>query len=216
MFKLIPTLKVMHLCILLLALLLIPSGILICIESQEQSFLHLNQFHNGFMDFCFLRLTYLGDGLFSIFVAAAIMAVWRDKQLALEILLAFLISGILAQIIKHAVGAPRPKVLLNPATYHYFFAGITNSGWNSFPSGHTTSIFALATILVLHLRNALATIGLFLMAVLVGFSRIYLGQHFLIDVFAGAILGIVTAFSVFAIVPANLFKPKPVPYFERD
>ncbi len=66
-----------------------------------------------------------------------------------------------------------------------------HSGATSFPSGHTTSAFALFTFVALCLpyKRAVAAL-LFAIAFLTGISRIYLVQHFLKDVYAGAILGL--------------------------
>ncbi len=64
-------------------------------------------------------------------------------------------------------------------------------GLNSFPSGHTMSAFALYTFMAMIIPNKkLGGILLFFVALLVGISRIYLVQHFLKDVFLGAIIGV--------------------------
>jgi len=60
---------------------------------------------------------------------------------------------------------------------------------NSFPSGHTTSAFALATVLVLIFRKQKIAIPCLIGATLVAYSRIYLAQHFLQDTIAGALIG---------------------------
>lgn len=67
-------------------------------------------------------------------------------------------------------------------------------GLNSFPSGHTMSGFALYTFMALIIPNKkLGGLILFLVAFLVGISRIYLVQHFLKDVYLGAIIGVLIA-----------------------
>jgi undecaprenyl-diphosphatase len=63
-------------------------------------------------------------------------------------------------------------------------------GYSSFPSGHTASAFAMATIFALYLKRNYLSISLLLTAFLIGYSRIYLGHHFLVDVLVGAIIGI--------------------------
>jgi membrane-associated phospholipid phosphatase len=65
-----------------------------------------------------------------------------------------------------------------------------NSGPTSFPSGHTMAAFALFSFLALNSPTKKWTGPLcFLLALTVGVSRIYLSQHFLKDVFLGALLG---------------------------
>jgi undecaprenyl-diphosphatase len=64
---------------------------------------------------------------------------------------------------------------------------IANVSTASFPSGHTALAFTIAVMLSdwrPDLKNYLYSL-----AVLIGFSRIYLGAHFLVDVLAGALLG---------------------------
>ncbi|MCW6507561.1 phosphatase PAP2 family protein [Lichenifustis flavocetrariae] len=99
------------------------------------------------------------------------------------------VSGILVQVIKHVVGRARPKFLETLGPFHFDLFSIKAS-LASFPSGHTTSIFALAAALCFfkpQLRGPA-----FLIAVLVGAARIVLGSHYLSDVLAGAILGLAT------------------------
>lgn len=64
----------------------------------------------------------------------------------------------------------------------------------SFPSGHTITAFAFATLLWLYSnRNILATVGFFSLAIFQGYLRIFLGVHYLTDVMAGAVFGIMLA-----------------------
>jgi len=90
-------------------------------------------------------------------------------------------------IIKELVRRPRPPVALS---------SFIEIGW-SFPSGHVTNAFALATFgtifLWKHLEGRMRTIALVppIIATLVGFGRVYLGVHYLSDVLAGAVLGII-------------------------
>jgi membrane-associated phospholipid phosphatase len=66
-----------------------------------------------------------------------------------------------------------------------------NMGMTSFPSGHTLSAFAISTFLVLTIpANNLWSVVFFLLASLVAVSRIYLVQHFFVDVYFGATVGI--------------------------
>lgn len=86
-----------------------------------------------------------------------------------------------------------------------------NGGTNSFPSGHTMSAFAIFTFLALCLPNKKGKgMALFLLALIVGISRIYLVQHFFKDVYLGAIIGVALAFIWYYIarLPNPLFWDK--------
>jgi len=108
------------------------------------------------------------------------------------LLLSFIISGLAAQILKNIFNSPRPKVFFEAGQYLHFIDGVSLSNYSSFPSGHTATAFALATVLVCFINNKKAHFGILIIAALVGYFRIYLGQHFLLDVFIGAILGTIS------------------------
>ncbi|MCF3110005.1 phosphatase PAP2 family protein [Niabella sp. CC-SYL272] len=195
--------------LLLFAFLLAFPSLLI---PKEYSFFWLNFFHCKALDDFFIAYTYVGDGLFSLFLALLLFML-NNRLLGFRILLAFLISGLIAQVLKKVAHLPRPMAALGTDTYHHFIDGVTHSGYNSFPSGHTTSAFALALLCCLHTKSARSRILFFFLACMAGYSRIYLGQHFLPDVFAGMLIGSVTAIVVYASVqcPFWLKKRNPIP-----
>jgi membrane-associated phospholipid phosphatase len=63
----------------------------------------------------------------------------------------------------------------------------------AFPSGHTTTAFALLILAGFIINRKYALFGLMLIAWLAGISRVYLSQHFLIDVLGGSLLGVFSA-----------------------
>ena len=96
------------------------------------------------------------------------------------------ISGLLAQFLKHVLGRARPKLIDTVGAMHFDLFSIKAS-LASFPSGHTTSAFALATALALMLpalRWPLLTV-----ACAVGVSRYAVGAHYVSDIIGGAALG---------------------------
>ncbi len=102
-------------------------------------------------------------------------------------------SGILSQIVKHIVGRARPHFIYTLGPYHFDFFSIKAS-LASFPSGHTTSIFAAAACMSFFLPR-LAPLFYFL-ALPVAVSRLILGAHYPSDVLAGAFLGVGSAYAV--------------------
>lgn len=107
-----------------------------------------------------------------------------------KVLWSFAISGLIAQAIKHLFDRDRPCVVLADAKV----VGPA-PGSQSFPSGHTTSAFAICTIFSLILPEL--TIPMLILAALCGVSRIYLGVHWPSDVIAGMIIGIATSLIVY-------------------
>jgi membrane-associated phospholipid phosphatase len=65
---------------------------------------------------------------------------------------------------------------------------------NSFPSGHTSTAFTLALLLAFLSKKNFWVYFFPLIAFFVGYSRVYLAQHFVTDVFAGMLIGIVSSF----------------------
>ncbi|OQP43972.1 hypothetical protein A4D02_10890 [Niastella koreensis] len=164
------------------------SGICLSVFSARQIFFSLNSIHTLYLDTFFQNYTLLGDGVVSIAIFLMLLLAER-WSLAVQVLTAYLFSGIVSQILKKAFHAPRPHAIISNAEYPHFIEGITNTGMNSFPSGHTTSVFALATILALNATDKRFSIIYIITAIITGYSRIYLGQHFLADVTAGALIG---------------------------
>lgn len=109
---------------------------------------------------------------------------WKDA--GRQSLIAHGLVAVIANIIKHAVGRPRPKFL---DTANFEFAPVHGSGWDSFPSGHASAAFAVATVLAI--RFPRLRWPLFAVAMGVAASRVVRGSHFLTDVAGGAVLGCV-------------------------
>jgi|SRR5579862_1690179 len=176
--------------VLLVCLAVMIIALLVC--SKSESFLVLNRFHWQPLDYFFIVYTNVGDGLFSI-ALAIILFFYRRFLLGAEIILAFLLSGAIVQLLKFFFPMPRPRVFLAGSNYQHFIDQVTHTGYASFPSGHSASAFALATLLSLSDRNKKRSLLYLLAAVAVAYSRIYLGQHFLEDVFWGALDGFLSA-----------------------
>jgi len=113
----------------------------------------------------------------------------RWKQYALSMTLAGAGAGVLAQIIKYAVGRTRPELWLGP--FQHARASAT-----SFPSGHTVGAFALAGVLLFTSPSRALRIVAVLIAAAVGLSRILAFRHWTSDVVASAAVGLLVAWSV--------------------
>ena len=172
--------------------LIIIAACILLFYSKADGFYLFNPYHSRFLDFIFIYLTYLGDGLFVIAVGL-LLYLFKKKFLSLMVLSSYAISGIIAQVLKYYILEARPAVFLKDSFYKYFIDGVTLHNFHAFPSGHTTSAFALAAILSFSLKDKKYSIIFLAVATLVGYSRIYLAQHFMDDVLAGALIGLLSA-----------------------
>jgi membrane-associated phospholipid phosphatase len=128
--------------------------------------------------------TQLGNML-AAFMLAFSFFLLNYRQLAIEIVFGTLTLWLLVETIKALADRDRPFLALEDTRV----IGWREKG-DSFPSGHTSQMFFLATLLILHFHLSLGTsVALYVVAALVGFTRIYVGAHYPRDVFGGAILG---------------------------
>ncbi len=165
-------------------------------HSKTDSFILLNSYHSQPLDLFFMIYTNIGDGLYSI--GLFLLLLWFRKPLpGWEIVFSFLLAGLMVQILKNIFPMPRPQTLLGNTAYPYFIHGLTLVGNASFPSGHTATAFGTVTILSIFTKNKKISLLYLLAAILVGYSRVYLGQHFLQDVLAGALIGVPVALIVY-------------------
>lgn len=113
-----------------------------------------------------------------------------------------IIASIITQALKQTVfnDVVRPKKFFEGIQELYFVPGVENHLYFSFPSGHATCAFSLYFALALLVKNKALELSLFFVALLVGYSRIYLSQHFFEDVYAGSLIGICTTFIVYYLI----------------
>ncbi len=174
-------------------LLLVCSSIyVLVVYSKIDGFYLLNTHHSPFFTTLFIYFTYLGDGFF-VLAIGIILLLFKKYGEGIMVLSSYVISGFIAQVLKYFVVEPRPAILLKDSTYQYFIEDVTLHNLHAFPSGHTASAFALAAVLSFAAKRKEYSLLLLVGAILVGYSRIYLAQHFLNDVLAGAVIGCFTA-----------------------
>ncbi|WP_202621574.1 phosphatase PAP2 family protein [Anaerocolumna sedimenticola] len=155
----------------------------------------LNHLHSPFMDKFMISITTLGNSRFIwIVITFFLLLNKRTRCCGIVLTVALSVECVLGEgLLKQIFGRARPfirfpdiKLLINkPGSY-------------SFPSGHTMSSFTAATV-IFH-AGKYAGIPAYLLAGLIGFSRVYLFVHYPTDVLAGAVFGIVTAFMVIWLV----------------
>ncbi len=180
-------------------------GISILITNEKgNEVLYLAHHRMGFFDFLFSSITQLAElPVFALVIGLLYITNKREK--AYTVLAAGLISTLVSYLLKDFFQEPRPLLYFNQLGLINTLKPVPgvslNSGNSSYPSGHTMGAFSLFITLAL-LWPSKKIFGFFcvLMAILVGVSRIYLGQHFLSDVVSGSMVGVyLAAFSYYFI-----------------
>lgn len=160
--------------------------------SKADGFILINPYHSYILNQFFIPYTYVGHGIFVIGLAI-VLFFFKRRFLSLMVLSSYFLSGIIAQVLKYFILEARPALYLKRTNYPYFIDHVTLHNFHSFPSGHTASAFAMAAVLSFSVKNKNYTILFLILAALVGYSRLYLGQHFIDDVSAGSVLGVFSA-----------------------
>ena len=182
---------------LVLSLVIIAFGTIVLASTEKVDFhLCLNSLHSDFQDPFFRYFTHLGDGYFVTFAGIALVAItWKKKGIQPFVLgaSALLTCGAVIQFLKHAVfhDALRPSKFIVDQPL-YLIPGLEMNGFHAFPSGHTAAAFTFWAFVAYSFgrNNKWVQVLCVIIAALVGYSRIYLSQHFLEDVVAGAALGL--------------------------
>ncbi|HEY2580445.1 MAG TPA: phosphatase PAP2 family protein [Mucilaginibacter sp.] len=174
---------------ILYLLLLIAALLIKCIYSREEIYFTVNSMNSAWADYLAPYITDIGEG-WTIIILSAIWALFNYRQ-AFLMATSYGVTAIIAQIVKHIFDAPRPKLYFKDQLSHiHFVKGVDVLSYHSFPSGHTVTAFSAAVVATYLCKNKNWGILFLLIAILVGFSRMYLSEHFFEDVTAGSVLGV--------------------------
>ena len=126
---------------------------------------------------------------FALGLILAGIAWWRGNKkwtrIFLSMLIALAIAGVVGRGIEIATGRARPSVRTEEVWNRF------SSKYHAFPSGHVTA--SMAFFGVLFFANRRVAVACLPIPILIGFSRVYIGAHYLSDVVCGVILGILSA-----------------------
>lgn len=169
---------------------IILGAFLLVMNTKVDLHLTFNSFHNSFFDTFFYYVTYLGDGVMALLTIIILLTI--KYRYAFIAGLANIIASSITQALKLTLysDAVRPKKFFENVQNIYFVPGVDNHLFNSFPSGHSTCAFALYFSLALFVKSRALKALFFVVALLTGYSRIYLSQHFFEDVYAGSLIGL--------------------------
>lgn len=163
-------------------------------QQQKSYFLEINSILSPYSNVSY-TLTQLGDVLV-LFSFLFILILYSPKFRA-NLLTATVISFLLAQIPKALFSVPRPAATINPDSFT--IVGPILMGHNSFPSGHSITIFTTLMVLMFCFMPSKLKYKILWCVLLIGVglimasSRVGVGAHYPFDVVVGSILGYISA-----------------------
>lgn len=162
------------------------------INGKENSFLVINKYNSPQFDYVFEYWTYLGHGM--IWVPLFVYVLLFKRNYFVAVLAGLIFCTILTQFIKRVVFPNdfRPIVVL--ANKVRAIPGYYMNREHSFPSGHTSTAFTLALLCAFIVKRNFWVYFFPLIAFFVGYSRVYLAQHFVTDVLAGIFIGVISSY----------------------
>jgi membrane-associated phospholipid phosphatase len=172
--------------------LLITTLSLLILVNKGDEVIWLNQFYTPNKNVFFVFATKLGEEWVALIIGLIILFTQPYKTVLGYLAMALTIS-LLTYAFKHFIfeDAMRPRIFLKEYPLNFVNGLYINSN-NSFPSGHTAAAFSCFSYWAYTIENKWKFVFL-IFPVLVGLSRVYLAQHFLIDVVAGSVLGVSTS-----------------------
>jgi membrane-associated phospholipid phosphatase len=167
---------------------------IILMFSYSKTELHIlsNEANSPFLDYFFKYTTHLGDG--KMIAVLFIVLLFVKYRFAFAFLAGSLSASVVVNLAKrfilHENYRPSKYFEIFETYQLHLVEGVKIHSINSFPSGHTATAFNVFFTLALLTKNNGLKFLFFVLAVLIAYSRVYLSQHFLIDITASSVIGI--------------------------
>lgn len=162
-------------------------------------------------------ITYLGDnGIFWIALSLILLIPKKTRKLGVYVAGGLLMATVINNLgLKELFARVRPFNFDGwPESYQYVYPDlVAKPGSLSFPSGHTSTSIGAALPFLMK-ANKKAGIPIFIVAILIGLSRIYVHVHYPTDVLAGMIVGVIAGLLAVLLLD-KVFFPKVVPAIEK-
>jgi membrane-associated phospholipid phosphatase len=171
------------------------------------------------IDTFFYYITYLGDGNISILLLPLIFI--YNVRLGIVCTVSFLLSAVTSNVIKYGFydEVTRPAFVFDWITHTRInrVSDLELHIHNSFPSGHSTQAFAIFMCLSFFAVSNLNKLLFLAIALLTAFSRVYLSQHWLVDITVGSMVGTGSALFFFWLFKVkNRYPNLNVPLFKMS
>jgi len=171
-------------------LFFIVASLILLFYSKSDIHLYINSFHCNWGDFFFKHVTHLGDGIVIgtfIFILLFIKYRYAIVMLMSTLLVTFIVQSFKRYWLPDIL---RPKNFFFQMDEIYYVPGIEVHTSHSFPSGHTATGFMMFLFIGLICKNNYLKLFSFIMAFCVAYSRVYLSQHFLNDIYFSSIFAV--------------------------
>lgn len=167
-------------------------------EIDQSLLLFLNGFHNKFWDLVMLLFTRkeIWVPLYVVFCLLLLKKYRLKFILILGILiLALVVSDQFSVLIKETVKRLRPTH--DPEIGHLVHNFFRKGGLHGFFSSHASNTIAIAYLTARLFKNRWYTLTIFTWALIVSYSRIYLGVHYPFDILVGILWGLITGYMLY-------------------
>jgi membrane-associated phospholipid phosphatase len=147
------------------------------------------------------NITYLGSGYLTVALVGGMYVYGyaagdgKPVETALLSVESFLLTGVFVQVIKRTTGRHRPYT---GDPYNTWSGPTMNSSYDSFPSGHSSSAFAVASVIATEYDNYFVPPIAYTVAAITGYNRMQHNAHWASDVFVGAAIGYFTGKTIVA------------------
>jgi len=171
---------------------------------QGTETLFFDRHHTPFRDCFFVFCTRLAEGGFLTLIGL-ILLFSRLKYLfvyLIDLSIVAIVIGFLK--VKMFPDHVRPAMFFSGQYKLHFVEGIPVLTVYSFPSGHTAVAFAVFFLLAIYIKRTWVSMVLLCLALLVGLSRMYLMEHFWIDVYFGSLVGILITLLVYIVLQKSM------------
>jgi membrane-associated phospholipid phosphatase len=177
--------------------------------TRHDIYFAINGFHTDFLDSIEPYITYIGDGV-TIIIISAILLLICSYRASFLLITSYALTALTAQVLKYSFDMPRPKVYFaNELDKIHFVKGLYVLSVHSFPSGHTVTAFSAGVVITYLAKNKGWGAVLLFVALMVGYSRMYLSQHFFEDVTVGSAVGVLVTFLWLSYIDRKQFLSSP-------
>lgn len=184
------------------AIWFVVGAVLLILYSRDELFITINSHFNATWDKAMSGFSAFGRGdiIPFILVPLAFLPVCRNKVYIYSSLLFGALIPTFIFFSKEFFEKPRPILYYEGRYKVHSVSWLSDLTNNSFPSGHTLAVFGFFLLLSILLpqKQKAWSLFFFICALLCGYSRMYLGQHFFQDVYAGSLCGIIFTTLIYA------------------